>query len=279
MKRRIFSLLLALCMVFAMLPVTTFAASIVQSGTCGDNLTWILDTEGTLTISGEGAMYDYNSGSAPWYGYWDQILSVIVEEGVTSIGNYAFNKCSSLVSIDLPDGLTSIGEDAFSRCSGLVSIDLPDSLTFIDEYAFEDCSSLTSIALPDSLTFIGWRMFAGCSNLASIAFPDDLRSVSTYAFKDCSSLTSIDLPDGLTSISGRAFYNCSSLTEITFTGSAPQIGIDAFFGVTATAYYPAGDATWTEEVKQNYGGTITWEAYDNGNSGEVASGTCSTSPQ
>ena len=248
--------------------------SSVASGTCGDNLTWTLDADGVLTISGEGAMYDYSFGTAPWNDYRDQILSAVVKDGVMSIGSYAFNKCSSLVSIDLPDSVTSIGESAFSQCSSLASIDLPDSLTFIDEYAFSDCCSLTSIDLPDSLTLIGYCVFEGCSNLASIAFPDCLNSISSYAFKNCSSLTSIDLPAGLTSISDRAFYNCSSLTEITFSGSAPQIGINAFYGVTTTAYYPAGDASWTEEAKQNYGGTITWEAYDNGDSEVIASGNC-----
>ena len=104
-------------MIFTLLPMNAFAADVVSSGTCGaegDNLTWTLDSEGTLTISGTGAMTDYSYGSkAPWYSSRSSIKSVTIGSGVTTIGNYAFYYCSSLASVTIPDSVTSIGGGAF----------------------------------------------------------------------------------------------------------------------------------------------------------------------
>ena len=121
-----------------------------------DNLTWTLDADGTLTISGTGAMknYDYDSNQSPVYNNSD-VKKIVIEDGVTSIGDYAFRGCSSLTSITLPDSVTSIGDCAFVFCVGLSSITLPDSVTSIGDSAFKNCSSLTSITIPDSVTSIG----------------------------------------------------------------------------------------------------------------------------
>ena len=131
--------------------IVLYSSNIVASGTCGaegnngDNLTWILDDEGVLTISGTGAMANWNWEGSPWYANKDKIESVVIEDGVTSIGMYAFGDCSSLASIKLPNSISSIGNAAFSNCSSLASITLPNSISSIGGTTFYDCSSLTSV--------------------------------------------------------------------------------------------------------------------------------------
>ena len=142
------------------------------------------------------------------------MTSVTLPEGLTSIGDDAFNWCDSLTNIMLPDGLTSIGNYAFYGCFSLTAVTLPDSLTSIGISAFANCSSLTTITLPDGLTSIGYLAFANCSSLTSITLPDSLTSIGDYAFDDCEALTSILLPDSLTSIGDEAFVGCDNLTLI-----------------------------------------------------------------
>ena len=131
--------------------IVLYSSNIVASGTCGaegnngDSLTWILDDEGVLTISGTGAMANWNWKGSPWYANKDKIESVVIEDGVTSIGMYAFGDCSSLASIKLPNSISSIGNAAFSNCSSLTSITISNSVTSIGNSAFYDCSSLTSV--------------------------------------------------------------------------------------------------------------------------------------
>lgn len=364
-------------------------------GTFGENLTWEL-VDGVLTISGTGDMANI---TAPWQGSdfhtvvitdgvtsigeeafsgCKTLTSVQIPDSVTSIGSGAFSNCSALKSIDLPagvtsigsdafrgckkltsvqlpNGVTSIGDEAFGECKALKSIDIPESVTSIGHVAFVDCSSLTSIVIPDGITMIGTAMFMNCNSLSSIYIPDSVTIIASEAFKGCGKLTqidlpnnllridpnafersgltsviipdsvtqigseafslcsgltsvtlsnsitsigygmfyrclrlsSIDIPNGVVSIEGRAFSDCSALTSITipnsvtsiedafvrcsglesiyFKGNAPLFVKDSFYVVTADAYYPANDATWTEEILQNYGGTITWKSYDPAN--------------
>ncbi len=269
---------------------------ILASGTCGDNLTWELTDDGILTISGSGAMTNYTfSNNAPWYTYSDDVQSVIIEKGVTTVGNYAFCDCTSLTNITIPDSVTSIGNSAFEFCTSLTSITIPDSVTSIGDWAFCWCTSLTSITIPDSVTSIGDWAFYWCKSLTTITIPNGVTSIGDYAFLYCTSLTSITIPDGVTSIGDSAFSycssltcitipdsvtsigddafgNCSSLTSVTFEGSTPPtIGSEAFDCVTTTAYYPDTDA-WTEGVRLDYGGTITWVAVEVLE--VLASGTC-----
>ena len=184
----------------------------VCNNKCGDNVTWALSSDGVLTISGTGPMWDYMSGYPGWYPLRESIPSAVIGSGVTSIGKYAFDSCEALTSVTIQEGVKEIGYEAFGSCPSLTSVTIPESVTNIADYPFGNCGALTSITIPASVTSIGkW-----------------------------------------------AFYNCTSLTTITFKGSAPTIGEKCFYGVTATAYYPGDDASWTDSVKQNYGGTITW---------------------
>ena len=199
-----------------------------------DNLTWKLYEDGTLTISGTGAMknYDYDSNQSPVYNNSD-VKKIVIEDGVTSIGDYAFRGCSSLTSITLPDSVTSIGDCAFVFCVGLSSITLPDSVTSIGDSAFKNCSSLTSITIPDRVTSIEPYAFDNCSSLTSITIPNSVTSIGASAFYNCRSLTSITIPDRVTSIESRAFTGCSSLTSITIPDSVTSIGYATFAGCSS----------------------------------------------
>ena len=194
-----------------------------------DNLTWKLYEDGKLTISGTGAMKDYDNGDnrSPVYNNSD-VKKIVIEDGVTSVGDYAFRSCNNLTSITIPDSVTSIGNSAFERCIGLSSVTIPDSVTSIGNNAFYACSSLTSITIPDGVTSIGYSTFSYCSSLTSITIPDSVTSIGSYAFKNCSSLTSITIPDGVTYIGYDMFAGCKSLTSITIPDSVTSIKNDAF---------------------------------------------------
>ena len=230
---RLFTMLLALAVVFG-LAVSVSAAETVDSGICGENVTWTLADGGTLTISGSGQMNDYPySSSAPWYGYRVSIKSIVIEDGVTGIGDYAFSGCSSLTSITIPEGMTSIGDRAFYECSSLTSITIPEGVTSIGDWAFYECSSLTSITIPEGVTSIGDRAFYECSSLTSITIPESVTSIGDSVFFGCSSLTYVKIPESVTSIGTTAFCNCSSLTSITIPESVTSIGGSVFFGCSS----------------------------------------------
>ena len=194
-----------------------------------DNLTWKLYEDGTLTISGTGAMKDYNADDnlSPAYNN-SKVKKVVIEDGVTSIGAYAFYECSSLTSITIPNSVTNIGAAAFDSCGSLTSITIPGSVTSIGTVAFYNCSGLTSVTIPDSVTNIGAAAFDSCGSLTSIVIPNSVTSIESYAFSACSSLTSITIPDSVTSIGNNAFDSCSSLTSITIPDSVTSIGNNAF---------------------------------------------------
>ena len=199
-----------------------------------DNLTWKLYADGTLNISGKGAMkdYSYDSNQSPVYNN-SNVKKVVIEDGVTSIGAYAFYECSSLTSITIPDGVTSIGISAFRNCSSLTSITIPDSVTSIGNSAFYYCKSLTNITIPDSVTSIGNFAFYNCRGLTSITIPDSVTSIGKSAFSLCSSLTSITIPDSVTSIGESAFDSCRSLISITIPDSVTSIEKYAFYGCSS----------------------------------------------
>lgn len=168
----------------------------VASGKCGENLTWSIDVEGgTLTISGTGAMWDYEEDdfhtSAPWYSY--SPANLVLSEGITYIGNTAFEDMNFTGSLTLPESLTSIGRGAFENCHSFTgSLVLPEGLTSIDTAAFFYCNGFTgSLTLPNNLTSIGWGAFMGCKGLTSVTIPASVKEISRAAFSKCSSLSSI----------------------------------------------------------------------------------------
>jgi ribosomal protein L37AE/L43A len=197
-----------------------------------DNLIWKLYEDGTLNISGTGAMKDYDNDPSPACRN-SNVKKVVIEDGVTSIGNYAFWGCSNLTSITIPDSVTSIGDSAFNTCSSLTSLTIPNSVTSIGDSAFNTCSSLTSITIPDGVTSIEFAAFYACSSLTSLTIPNSVTSIGDSAFNACSSLTSLTIPNSVTSIGEGAFFGCSSLTSLTIPNSVTSIGEGAFFGCSS----------------------------------------------
>ncbi len=216
------------------------ASDEVASGTCGDNLTWVFDDEGTLTISGSGDMVSYM-----WFSLssidLDAIQSIIIEEGVTSIGSNAFVGFENLTSVDIADTVTSIGSGAFYNCTSLTSIEIPDSVTSISHGdleismyngVFQGCTSLTDVKLPSGLTYIPQCMFAYCTSLTSLDFiPDTVERVCDSAFYGCSGLREFVLPESMTVIDDYAFWN-TGFTSITIPSHITEIGYNAFWGCT-----------------------------------------------
>ena len=226
----------------------TIAASAASSGNCGDsgsNVTWLLDDNGTLTISGSGKMEDcYDECSQPWYDNLSDITSVVIEPGVTYIGKFAFFEHSGLTSITIPSSVISIGQGAFEYCSGLTSITIPDGVTSIGKYALTGCTRLTSINVNENnqnycsvdgvlfdkgkTTLITYPNGKGASYGASYIIPSSVTSIEEWAFYNCSGLTGITIPSSVTSIGESAFYGCTGLTGITIPSSVTSIAICAF---------------------------------------------------
>ena len=156
------------------------------------------------------------------------VTSVVIPNGVTSIGDYAFAGYGRIESVTIPDSVTSIGKEAFSYCEGLKTIDIPNSVTSIGEDAFSCCTGLKSAKLSDYLKSISDGMFIDCRNLKSVNIPDGVKSIGADAFYGCKRLTSIDIPESVTSIGKEAFRYCSSLTSIVIPDSVKSIGNEAF---------------------------------------------------
>lgn len=257
MKKRILSLVLVFAMVISCVPII-YAAEIVDSGQCGDNVFWELDIEGTLTISGIGNMQDYSysnpypynrpSCNSPFYNNY--INSIVIEDGITSIGKSAFLSCKYITSVSLPDSITNIGDYAFSGCSSLTDVIIPKSVTTIGNSAFGSCSSLTNVKISDTVTSIGEGAFYSCKNLKIITIPDSVTNIGNSAFADCfkleevslpANLTSIEvgvfdncalksiaIPYGVTNIDDLAFCGCVHLTDVSLPNTVTRIGCSAF---------------------------------------------------
>ena len=269
LKKRLLSILLAAVMVLSAVPLglglvdTAYAAETANSGTCGDNVTWRLSDDGVLTISGTGDMADFEWDGTPWCSVSSQVKSVVIKDGVTSIGDCAFGGCISLTSVSIPDGVISIGFAAFESCSLLTGVTIPNSVTGIGDYAFGYCSSLISVTIPGSVTSIGEAAFAGGSTSVNVSrenknycsvdgglydkqkttifhpgkiqngsfrVPDGVNRIGDSAFFDCTSLTSVIIPKSVTSIGSLAFLGCIRLTNVTIPDGVTSIGDAAFAG-------------------------------------------------
>ena len=266
MKKRILSFVLAVLMIASLLPATALAADIVDSGTCGaegdgSNLTWTLDSEGVLTISGSGGMDDYGSSGGPWHG--SRVKSAMIADGVTSIGSCAFYNCRSLTSVTIPDSVTSIGYFAFSRCTSLNSVTIPNSVTSIGYSAFSDCTSLNSVTIPNSVTSIDNCAFERCTSLNSVTIPDSVTIIGWRAFSDCDNLTNVDYTgteiawnkikisddnDALKNATIHYFSEWTREKEPTCTepGSETSVCPEAGCGKTFTREIPALGHSWDE---------------------------------
>ena len=213
MRKRWICLLMALCMLLSLLPVTAGAADIVSSGTCGENVTWTLDASGVLKISGTGVTYNYTDGSSPFYQN-DEIKSVVIESGITKIGAYLFYDCYGILSVVIPESVTEIGNSAFERCYYMSDMSLPSGLTSLGEEAFLNCGNLTSVTIPSSLTTISERAFSECYRLEKVTIPESVTTIDTEAFDYCNALSSVAIPASVSELGVRVFSRCDSLTNI-----------------------------------------------------------------
>ncbi len=276
---RFLILLLSILLIIASMSVNVFAAdTIIDSGACGeygDNVVWEFDEYDTLTISGTGAMADYEYvEEVPWYGYMEFISDVVVTNGVTHVGEYAFADCEELFSLTLSNSVTSIGDYALENNSSVERVyassieswlnisfgDLsfprnyklylngrlcqnpviPDSVNAIGKYAFSCCQSITSIDLGNNVTDIGSYAFAGCYGLTSVDLPDSVTTIWESAFMACNNIASITVPEGIQDICMTAFYGCNNLKTVFYNGTKAQresIVIDEY-------NEPLEDALW-----------------------------------
>lgn len=228
--------------------------------------------------------------------YCSALTTVSLPGSLTSVGMDLFAGCTSLSTVNIPAKLTELSRFMFSGCSSLTSVVIPDKVKTIGDSAFSGCSSLTSVTIPASVTNIGEAVFSGCSALTEIkvnssnamyssdshgvlfdkkkttlicipggftgsyTVPEKVTALGNDAAGYCTGLTQITLPRSLASIGNYAFYKCTGLTDVWFLGGAPVMEADIFSGLTLTARYPAGEASWTEEIRQYCGGNVTWVA-------------------
>lgn len=202
-----------------------------ENGTCGENLTWILDN-GTLTISGFGKMdnysYDFGPKPAPWTSVKNTITSVIIEDGVTTIGSSAFVECENLKSVVFADSIKEVGMCAFEKCTSLTSVKLPPNITAIERSTFYFCTSLTKVYIPSGVTSIGDHAFFRCG-FENINIPNGVTKIGESAFNQCNSLISISFPDSVTEMGESVFRFCESLKSVRLSNNIKTIGECTFF--------------------------------------------------
>lgn len=234
---------------------TVVWSSVLASGTfSGTSVNWTMMSNGTLTISGSGEMPKFKSTSysgiagiyyknSPIYSYASQITKVVIEDGVTKIGECSFYKdYTAIKSVEIADSVTTIGDGAFNYCTSLEEAHIPDSVTSIGSSSFSDCSALTQVHIPTGITTLD-----GFSNtgLTSVTIPANVTEIASECFFNCTSLVSVTLHDGLTTIALRAFQQCSALAEINLPSTLTYIGNEAFHKCTALKHIeiPAGVTT------------------------------------
>ncbi len=232
LKKSLLSVVLAL--VLFVLPCNIVANAALSSfGKCGENVTYSLSNDGVLTISGSGEMYDFTTDS-PFYKS-TEIKSIVVEDGVTSIGVWAFSKCSALESVEMADSVTKLGACAFYQCTSLTNIELSENIDGIYSHTFYGCSVLKSIDIPDSATIIEDSAFFKCVALESAIIGDGVKSIERYAFLDCHSMHTLSIGNGVEYIGFQAFVYCSGITNLTIGSGLKELGEGVFMGCKSIA--------------------------------------------
>lgn len=226
-----------LALVLALAPQVLLPVQAAEyKGSCGDSVNWTLNTEtGLMTISGEGAMkdYDYYNTVMPWMSNRSYVTDLVIEPGVTSVGSWTFAGFKNLTNVSLSTGLESIGSNAFTE-TGLTELSIPDSVTVIGDYAFSGCSSLAKLELGEGVSSIGKSAFIGCYELPAVSIPDSVTSIGSFAFDRCYALTDVKLPKNLTAIEEYAFGECTSLVRIVIPDGVKSIGNAAFLSTKIT---------------------------------------------
>ena len=218
---KIISLMLAVMLVVTLVPTANVeAATIIDSGKCGKKTTYTVTSDGTLTISGQGPMKDCdgrNGEKMPWRNSAETseiINKVVIENGVTRIGDYAFRGLHYVTNVSIPTSVTEIGRVAFSYCESLEKISIPGKVIDIGPSAFSMCTSLKEAKLPKTECLSGLSIFEGCTSLESFTFTPKDKTVTAWMFDGCTNLKSITLPKHVDGIEQYAFYDCKNLEYI-----------------------------------------------------------------
>lgn len=183
-----------------------YAVDFVSSGTCGSNVSWNLDTDGTLKVFGEGKMDDYSNANYPWKTYKDDIDTVYIQQGIQNIGSNAFEGCTNIKEIHIGQSVEKVGDAAFYQCKSLMKIEFSDALLVIGKSAFGQCGSLKEIEIPSSVKTIGQDAFIDCTVLSNVILHEGLMEIQSGAFRYCKSLKKVDLPDTISTLGASAFY-------------------------------------------------------------------------
>ena len=223
-----------------------------SSGMCGDSLTWTLDPEGTLTISGTGEMADYDEDTM--WSHDGSIKSVIIQDGVISIGKGMFQGCSSLQSVSIPQSVLSIGREAFDSCSALSDVRIPDNVTRIGYKAFQYCSCLTEISIPSSVEMIDGYAFYYCTGLTTVSLQASIPYISMYTFGNCTSLKNITIPSTVKEIRMCAFADCTSLQSFIVPSNVERIEKAAFARCTGLVSITIPSSVTTMEGGEIFNG-------------------------
>ncbi len=250
---------------FYLVLTASIGTILAESGWCGSMVLWNLK-DSVLTIKGEGTMNDYSFSwgtcSTPWYNKRASIKTIVIEDGVVGIGNYAFYGCNKVTTVTIGNDVANIGNNAFTECTALSCATINSNAIVskkyqydnnlctifgsqvkeyiigngifgIGDYAFYNSSNLISITLPNSITTIGNSSFSGCSSLLSIIIPEGVTSINNYAFKNCVGLTSIEIPSSVIDLSNAAFNGCNNLTHLILNSNTVANGtnnIKSIFG-------------------------------------------------
>jgi len=198
------------------------------SGICGENAKWKLSNSGTLTIYGEGATGTSDAENNYWWDYKEEIKSVIIEEGITTVFSKAFQEMPVLEAVTLPDGLIEIGEYAFDGCEKIRSILIPSTVTTIGYCAFRECVRMQSIVLPDSVTSVGGEAFYGCKEIKAVKFSANLKELGISAFTNCFELREVKLPETLEVVPANCFSACNSLSSVIIPEGVKTLGRSSF---------------------------------------------------
>ena len=235
--------------------------TVLATGSCGVSLTYTIYSDFSMVISGMGEMKDYIDDELHIDDdYSQKITSVVIEDGVSSIGQFAFYDFIRMTSVSIPNSVTKIGNAAFYGCVSLASLDIPSNVTEIGNGAFYGCDALTSIVIPSGVTIISPVLFFNCTGLTSVTIPDGVTEIGNAAFECCSSLTTITIPSSVTSIGDAAFEWCTSMNSITVVIDTPlEITAATFNNVekaACTLYVPAG-------AKSAYESAEIWSEFQN----------------
>ncbi|MCH5211348.1 MAG: leucine-rich repeat domain-containing protein [Oscillospiraceae bacterium] len=246
MRKNILSVTLILT-ILLFIPVIANAET-AKSGECGSkggNVTWEFDSDGILTISGDGEMnYMWSYDEIPWYGYKPNIKKVIIEDGVTSISQCAFQDCTGLTDISVPDSITSIGDCAFENCHLLSDIYIPENVCFIGEWAFAQCYSLKKVIIPDAVTWLEPSVFENCTSLCEVIIPNTVTYIAPKVFNGCTSLEKLSLPTGIEYID-LSFIDYDSLKSIYIPKSIKHISYHVLSSLALTdIYYEGTEEDW-----------------------------------